>query len=235
MTNRSSWLMNSALYESKNCAKTHFLDHFAICNSSRCCLNLGTSQPTIQNMLKFQITSNKPIFGIQKTFLSPKQLFIKTNNNYYCALCSANGGPSTAHNVKTVAIHLKNEHNEKILICEHCDAVFRRRTEYNHHLDQHVAQELTDFRCDVCQTKFNNIRALRMHRKNHVATPKVWSCEVCEKKYSSKNLLDEHMNMHSGKRPFKCSLCPKVGYLFARKRITHTCIHTSRTSPPSTP
>nr|XP_019527096.2 zinc finger protein 761-like [Aedes albopictus] len=156
-----------------------------------------------------------------------ESLFIKTNNNYYCALCSANGGPSTAHNVKTVAIHLKNEHNEKILICEHCDAVFRRRTEYNHHLDQHVAQELTDFRCDVCQTKFNNIRALRMHRKNHVATPKVWSCEVCEKKYSSKNLLDEHMNMHSGKRPFKCSLCPKD---FASKYTltAHMKIHQDR-------
>lgn len=163
----------------------------------------------IFNITYEEFNPKKYILNKSNAFYLP-QLFIKTNNNYYCALCSANGGPSTAHNVKTVAIHLKNDHNEKILICEHCDAVFRRRTEYNQHLDQHVAQELTDFRCDVCQTKFNNIRALRMHRKNHVATPKVWSCEVCQKKYSSKNLLDEHMNMHSGKRPFKCSLCPKV-------------------------
>ncbi|XP_055622233.1 zinc finger protein 845-like [Toxorhynchites rutilus septentrionalis] len=138
-----------------------------------------------------------------------ESLFFKSNDNYYCALCKAVGAPNTAHNVKTIALHLKTDHDEKILICEHCDAVFWRRTEYNEHLDQHVASELTDFRCDICSTKFNNIRTLRMHRKNHVATPKVWSCEVCQKKYSSKNLLDDHMNMHSGRRPFKCDMCPK--------------------------
>ncbi|XP_055530475.1 zinc finger protein 431-like isoform X2 [Wyeomyia smithii] len=156
-----------------------------------------------------------------------KSLFFKTNNNYYCALCKAADGPSTAHNVKTVALHLKTDHKEKILICEHCDAVFQRRTEYNEHLDQHAAAEHVGFRCDLCSTTFNNIRALRMHRKNHLGPPKVWGCEVCQKKYSSKNLLDEHMNMHSGKRPFKCSHCPKD---FASKYTlaAHTKIHQDR-------
>ncbi|XP_058831809.1 zinc finger protein 354B-like isoform X2 [Topomyia yanbarensis] len=156
-----------------------------------------------------------------------ESLFFKTKNNFYCALCRASDGPVTAHNVKTITLHLKTEHNEKIHICEHCDAVFRRRTEYNEHLDQHVASELTDYRCDVCSTKFSNIRALRLHRKNHQGTPKVWACEVCHKKYSSKNLLDEHMNMHSGKRPFKCEHCPKD---FASKYTlaAHMKIHQDR-------
>ncbi|XP_053684900.1 zinc finger protein 436-like [Sabethes cyaneus] len=156
-----------------------------------------------------------------------ESLFFKTNDTYYCALCKAANGPSTAHNVKTVALHLKTEHKEKILICEHCDAVFHRRTEYNEHLDQHAASELVGFRCDICSTNFNNIRALRMHRKNHMGPPKVWACEVCQKKYTSKNLLDEHMNMHSGKRPFKCPHCPKD---FASKYTlaAHMKIHQDR-------
>ncbi|XP_055592981.1 zinc finger protein 264-like [Uranotaenia lowii] len=157
-----------------------------------------------------------------------ESLFFKTSNNYYCALCSSAGGPTSAHNVKTIVIHLKTDHNEKILICEHCDKVFRKRTEYNEHLDQHVASEISgDFRCDVCSSKFGNIRALRMHRKTHVAVQKVWCCEVCQKKYSSKNLLDEHMNMHSGKRPFKCAECPKD---FASKYTlsAHMKIHQDR-------
>ncbi|XP_039428696.1 zinc finger protein 761-like [Culex pipiens pallens] len=157
-----------------------------------------------------------------------ESLFFKTNDNYYCTLCPASDGPPAAHNVKTIGIHLKTDHDEKILICERCDAVFRRRTQYNEHMDKHVASELgSDFRCDVCGTEFANIRTLRMHRKTHVATPKVWSCHVCQKKYSSKNLLDEHSNMHSGKRPFKCPVCPKD---FASKYTlsAHMKIHQDR-------
>ncbi|XP_058459349.1 zinc finger protein 3 homolog isoform X2 [Malaya genurostris] len=168
--------------------------------------------------------ANDSIKTMQKRL---EALFFKTKTNYYCALCRANNGPSTAHNVKTITLHLKTEHNEKILICEHCDAIFRRRSEYNEHLDQHVASEMTDFRCDICSVKFSNIRALRMHLKSHQGTSKVWVCEICNKKYSSKNLLDEHMNMHSGKRPFKCAHCPKD---FASKYTlaAHMKIHQDR-------
>uniref|UniRef100_A0A1Q3F616 C2H2-type domain-containing protein n=1 Tax=Culex tarsalis TaxID=7177 RepID=A0A1Q3F616_CULTA len=169
--------------------------------------------------------ANESLDRMVKTKL--ESLFFKTNENYFCSLCPTTG-PSAAHNVKTIGIHLKTDHNEKILICERCDAVFRRRTEYNEHMDKHVASELgSDFRCDVCGTEFANIRTLRMHRKTHVATPKVWSCDVCQKKYSSKKLLDEHRNMHTGKRPFKCAVCPKD---FASKYTlsAHMKIHQER-------
>ncbi|KAL1382247.1 hypothetical protein pipiens_013280 [Culex pipiens pipiens] len=174
------------------------------------------------------VFSGDDVDPLRKLQQLPKELFFKTNDNYYCTLCPASDGPPAAHNVKTIGIHLKTDHDEKILICERCDAVFRRRTQYNEHMDKHVASELgSDFRCDVCGTEFANIRTLRMHRKTHVATPKVWSCHVCQKKYSSKNLLDEHSNMHSGKRPFKCPVCPKD---FASKYTlsAHMKIHQDR-------
>uniref|UniRef100_A0AAG5DRE9 C2H2-type domain-containing protein n=1 Tax=Anopheles atroparvus TaxID=41427 RepID=A0AAG5DRE9_ANOAO len=139
---------------------------------------------------------------------SLQPLFIKIENMYYCTLCSTNGQVDS-YNVKTIALHLRNKHDAKILVCERCDAVFYRRLTYNEHMDQHTVEDGRDFRCDICGDEFENARTFRVHRKTHASVNKMWACDICDKKCASKTAYEAHMNTHTGLRPFKCTVCLK--------------------------
>ncbi|XP_049547169.1 zinc finger protein 3 homolog [Anopheles darlingi] len=152
-------------------------------------------------------------------------LFFKVEDLYYCTACSTQGKMKGDH-VKGIAHHLKVEHGEKILVCERCDEVFRSRSTYNKHMDQHMADDCGgDFSCDICATKFYSVRALRIHHKNHVPASKLWSCDLCDKKYVTKSLLEVHMNTHTGERPYQCTVCSKdfsSKYVLAVHMKTHS-------------
>ncbi|XP_058129521.1 zinc finger protein 436-like [Anopheles ziemanni] len=139
---------------------------------------------------------------------SSHPLFVKIDGIYYCTLCSTRGQVDS-YSIKTITLHLKKEHGEKILICERCDAMFYRRPTYNEHMDQHTIEDCRDFCCDVCGIEFTEARTLRLHRKTHAAVNKMWSCDTCGKKFTSKTVYEVHKNTHLGLKPFKCSVCSK--------------------------
>ncbi|XP_058054974.1 zinc finger protein 502-like [Anopheles bellator] len=150
-------------------------------------------------------------------------LFFKVDDMYYCTQCSTNN-EMISRDLKNIVHHLKAEHGEKIFVCEQCDAVFQKRSQYQTHLEAHLARECSNFRCDVCGAQLENARMLRLHRKTHVPPSKLWSCQMCNKKYTTKNLLEVHMNSHTGERPYKCSICAKdfsSKYVMAVHMKTH--------------
>lgn len=158
-----------------------------------------------------------------------KELFIRDGKKFQCLLCQP---PSTVvYDTKTISIHLKSDHNERIYVCSVCGLDFRKRNPYNDHLDEHIAASPDGtYECDICNVSFSDARQFRIHKKTHNVSVKIWPCKVCGKKYSSKNLLDEHMNMHTGARPYKCPHCPKD---FASKYTltAHMKIHYDRKRP----
>lgn len=123
-----------------------------------------------------------------------RQLFVRDGLEYQCILCE----PATEviYDTKTIAIHMKTDHNEKIYVCDICGCDFRKRTLYNEHVNDHS----TLHECEVCKAVFTEVRDYRLHKKTHSSNEKVWACKLCEKKYNSRKLLDEHMNMHTGER-----------------------------------
>ncbi|XP_031639031.1 zinc finger protein 431-like [Contarinia nasturtii] len=157
-----------------------------------------------------------------------KVLFLRDGKNYQCLLCQPSS--MVVYDSKTISIHLKTDHKERIYVCGICGLDFRKRNPYNDHMDDHVAA-LADgtFECELCKSSFTDARQFRIHKKTHNA-PKIWPCTACGKKYSSKNLLDEHMNMHTGARPYKCPHCAKD---FASKYTltAHMKIHNDRKRP----
>lgn len=123
-----------------------------------------------------------------------RQLFVRDGLQYQCILCELT--TDVIYDTKTIAIHLKTDHNEKIYVCDICGCDFRKRTLYNEHVNDHS----TLHECEVCKAVFTEIRDYRLHKKTHSSNEKVWACKECEKKYNSRKLLDEHMNMHTGER-----------------------------------
>lgn len=137
---------------------------------------------------------------------STVNMFQRDGMNFKCQLCNN----EVIYDAKSIAIHMKSDHFERIYVCDICGTDFRKRNVYNDHMDEHSLENKTDeYQCSVCENIFSNARQLRAHKKSHSMCVKIWSCKECNKNYSSKNLLDEHMNMHTGERPYKCPHCTK--------------------------
>ncbi|KAG4066169.1 hypothetical protein HA402_014469 [Bradysia odoriphaga] len=158
-----------------------------------------------------------------------KPIFMREGLKFKCCLCTDN---ETVFDVRTIATHLKREHDEKVYICDVCGHDFRKRSELSHHLVDHAptASNGEEYQCEECPKKFTNLRLFRIHRRGHYTIQKLWECKDCNKKYSSKNLLEEHTNMHTGERPYKCTTCGKD---FASKYTltAHMKIHSERRRP----
>lgn len=142
-----------------------------------------------------------------------------------CLLCeSQNPDQPVGAEAKQIIVHMKDKHDLRLYICDVCGQEFRKRNELSVHVDEHVATEEGDFQCEVCNRIFNNLRLFRIHKRMHYPQNKAWTCDVCGKRYSSKNLLDEHLNTHTGMRPYVCQVCGKdfaSKYTFKAHEKTH--------------
>ncbi|XP_026477455.1 zinc finger and SCAN domain-containing protein 12-like [Ctenocephalides felis] len=176
-----------------------------------------------------------PIKKIKEETEQLQPLVTLDNSVYTCLLCpQAENNDNTTNDrtfdAKAIVLHMKTQHDQRIYVCDVCGKDFRKRNELSEHLDEHVALEEGDFQCETCNRIFSNFRLFRIHRRMHYPTNKSWSCDECGKKYSSRNLLYEHMNTHTGKRPYQCEQCSKS---FASKytMAAHMKTHTDRPRP----
>ncbi|GJQ84223.1 hypothetical protein Trydic_g2891 [Trypoxylus dichotomus] len=157
---------------------------------------------------------------IKKEYLPP--VVTREGNMYTCLLCE--GDETVCGEAKAIMQHVKVVHDARLYICDVCGEDFRKRNELSMHLDEHVAAEEGDFQCEVCNRIFSNLRLFRIHKRMHYPQNKAWTCETCGKRYSSKNLLEEHINTHTGVRPYICQLCGKdfaSKYTFKAHEKTH--------------
>lgn len=94
-----------------------------------------------------------------------------------------------------------------------------------------LESERNDHQCKFCPKKFMAATAMREHTKSSHVESKTqkttsgdeieitntakknkkttYECSICFKKFARSRARDEHVNIHSGQRPFKCELCPK--------------------------
>ncbi|XP_030765544.1 zinc finger protein 431-like [Sitophilus oryzae] len=187
-----------------------------------------TSKP---NILKRRASSNGITYGgdsigMQSVKLKPTEeleapIVSRDGKAYTCLLCV---GDEVTGEDKEIIAHMKEAHECRLYICDVCGMDFRKRNLLSAHVDEHVANEEGDFQCEVCNRIFTNLRLFRIHRRMHLPPAKAWSCSTCAKRFSSKNLLDEHVNMHLGVRPYVCNVCGKdfaSKYTFKAHERTH--------------
>ncbi|CAG9790019.1 unnamed protein product [Diatraea saccharalis] len=139
-------------------------------------------------------------------------------NIYKCLLCERNvnkeevvkGDPSS------IMAHLKNEHNARAYICPVCGVVIRKRTEYSVHVEKHASENRSMLsksklhECTECGKKYNSRTILNEHMNVHYGT-RPYTCAVCEKTFASKYTHQAHLKTHSMRpRPFKCEQCNKT-------------------------
>ncbi|XP_076680788.1 uncharacterized protein LOC143375490 isoform X3 [Andrena cerasifolii] len=143
-----------------------------------------------------------------KVEATQEQIVTRDGSIYTCLLCT-NEEDKAVGDAKSIIAHMKSVHETRLYICDICGDDFKKRNELSLHLDDHVAKEEGDFQCEICNRIFSNLRLFRIHKRIHYPQVKSWPCETCGKRYSSRNLLEEHINTHTGVRPYVCENCGK--------------------------
>lgn len=67
--------------------------------------------------------------------------------------------------------------------------------------------------CPVCGRKFAVKSGLDVHMKLHQVTHKAFNCSICGKQFAMAHYLKKHLEHHAPDRPYKCTICPDVGYV----------------------
>ncbi|CAD0206006.1 unnamed protein product [Chrysodeixis includens] len=140
----------------------------------------------------------------------PLQIVQRQGDSFHCLLCGNHDASSpTVGDAETMMRHLKSVHDARIYICQFCGQIMRKRTDYTAHIAEHAQK-------------------LKPSQSPAKAAP--YRCVTCGKAYSSRTLLAEHANVHSGARPYACHLCRKA---FASKYThqAHLKTHAVRPRP----
>ena len=124
--------------------------------------------------------------------------------------------------------HMKSRHPK--YNCPDCHMTFPCNGDYRKHIRTHVVQKV--YKCDRCDTCCNTVEQLAAHKRTHrtkkLRGEKLHKCSTCdrtfrylsnEKKHVCKVCricgrvftqaiaFTIHMSLHTGERPFKCSIC----------------------------
>lgn len=124
---------------------------------------------------------------------------------------------------------IHTEDGKECFKCEICKKIFNIRFNFIRHQTIHndCDENFKDKNvCEICGKIFNALSGLKRHIKEFHNKIKERSCELCGKNFANKSVLNEHMNIHTNKRPFFCEICGKS---FKQKSAlyTHNLFHSN--------
>lgn len=126
--------------------------------------------------------------------------------------------------IPLLKLHMKAKHLDKIFHCAACLLHFPTQQKFDAHTEKH-AQKLVNI-CQICNTSFPTLAALKRHKFTHMKPVK---CALCERTFSSKYHLKMHMSQHRAENPHACELCPVRFRTLAGKQ-KHMRTHSSEPS-----
>ncbi|KAL3832718.1 hypothetical protein ACJMK2_024335 [Sinanodonta woodiana] len=128
----------------------------------------------------------------------------------------------------TRATYLLNHMNivhstTKSAACEYCGKQFTHQRYLKSHRQRHTGEK--KHACLICGSKFLNLSALKSHQETHKTEEEKeykFVCPHCGKRYLSKANFDDHLNKHTGDKPYSCEVCHrKFGFrtMLAKHKI----------------
>ncbi|XP_061808115.1 zinc finger protein 1035 isoform X1 [Nerophis lumbriciformis] len=139
-----------------------------------------------------------------------------------CTLCKK-VLPNSRHLIQ----HANLYHKGKSLPCEDCQEQFQNAAELLRHLKAHKTakdkapllkeeplqslksqqepSDQQDLQCSLCKEKFDDVYVLRKHCLKHITAS--CKCPFCNKTFIARRYLLNHMDKHTGEKPYSCTGC----------------------------
>lgn len=118
--------------------------------------------------------------------------------------------PATYNVLKLYRAHLL-QHNapkeRKIYSCELCNKEFTKKSNMKQHLEC-VHLGLDKRICEICAKTFKYDKSYKEHMQKHTGY-KPFKCEYCEKQFCTRKQLRFHINLHHTTKSFDCDICAK--------------------------
>lgn len=146
----------------------------------------------------------------QKSFYSEEKLAEHRLNHsksekisFDCNLCD-----KMFPNKHALRVHLTQ--HEKDFSCNVCNEKFSSVKQMMQHRERHGKKPSITCRFKGCNEVFENRREFIVHSNQHPNSErKKFICSYCGKAMSSMAYLKDHVNIHTGKRPYQCAFCEK--------------------------
>lgn len=119
--------------------------------------------------------------------------------------------------------------------CGHCGKNFLHISALRQHRAMHNVQPVKTnrafHRCNYCFKTFTKAESYRIHIEEHTREQSgaVFDCKICSMKFFSEAEFTDHMNIHDGKRPYKCFVCENE-FCIAEHLQDHVRLHSDVTS-----
>lgn len=104
--------------------------------------------------------------------------------------------------------HLLRKHPHQPVLCTECGMSFRAPSLLSRHLRaQHNVGPTEKWMCDICGNVYREWHGLRQHMQTTHFKKKDHICFECGKCFISPQKLKQHNRIHTGSKPYGCSMC----------------------------